>query len=145
MNTIKTKKCHIDNENNENAVNYQVWFCDRLGISVDELKSFLEYSDDTIVEPGRGRKMLPLQERQNIYDFWSLNSELSVKRSNERHIVKIAKSKVLKQIVDLRDTWLERFTSGKGIEKLRGNRKITVKTYRELHKSYCEIYDPVSW
>ena len=62
-----------------------------------------------------------------------------------RDIVKIAKSKVLKQIVDLRDTWLERFTSGKGIEKLRGNRKITVKTYRELHKSYCEIYDPVSY
>ena len=56
----------------------------------------------------------------------------SVKRSNERHIVKIAKAKLLKQIVDLRDTWLERFTSGKGIEKLRGNRKITVKTYRDL-------------
>ena len=41
--------------------------------------------------------------RQIVYDFWKVNSVVSVHRSNNRHIVKIAKENILTQTIDLID------------------------------------------
>ena len=79
---------------------YQLWLSDFLSISKEELLVFLDNVDCTVDEPGRGRQLLPKDQRQNIYNFWILNSELSVKRSNE-HMVKTEKDNLKIEVAEV--------------------------------------------
>ena len=47
-----------------------------------DLTSFSAYAD-TIYTESRGRKMFPLEIRTEVYNFWKLNSQVTVHRSNE--------------------------------------------------------------
>ena len=50
---------------------------------------FLEFASNDDVFTPLGPRFLSVDERQRVYDFWKLNSEVSVHRSNDCHIVNI--------------------------------------------------------
>ena len=50
-----------------------------------------------------GRNILPLYVRQQVYNFWKANSQVSTYRSNNRHFIKITKSNMLTLHNDLID------------------------------------------
>ena len=58
---------------------------------------------------------------------------ISVHRSNGRHYVKISKSNLLLQVLDLEDPDIT------AAEKLQAHRYIATQKYRSLHKVYEEI------
>ena len=49
--------------------------------------------DKTTFTP-RGRKLLDSQERESAYNFWKVNSEIIVHRSNGRHMTNISKENI---------------------------------------------------
>ena len=78
---------------------------------------FLEFaSNDDIFTPG-GRRFLSAEERQGVYDFWKLNSEVSVHRSSDRHIVKINLENVCQQVADLEDDNISLINTKRGEKK----------------------------
>ena len=89
-----------------------------------ELISFLDY------ESGENfsftRLVYSKGVRQQIYDFWKVNSVISVHRSNGRHYVKISKSNLLLQVLDLEDLDIT------AAEKLQAHRYIATQKYRSL-------------
>ena len=120
---------------------YQQWLVKALKLrDHNELLSFLLYekSDET-----RGRKMLPLDLRQEIYDFWKANSELSIYRSNGRHIAKIDKSNILPQHNDIVDN--ETSDLEKNPNKLQAHRKFVDIPYRVLHKIFNDNHRSCSF
>ena len=129
--------------NNLDETDYQLWLVKELGLhDVNELITLL---DTSFEDERRGGKLLALTERQNIYNFWLLNSVVSVHRSNDRHIMKIPKSNLILQVKDLQDVNLKTIIGKNSSEKLQAHRKLASKPYRALHKLYCEIYDAISF
>ena len=61
-----------------------------------------------------------------MYDFWKLNSEVSVHRSNDRHIVKINLENVRPQVADLEDDNIS-LINMKGGEKKQAHKHVTTK------------------
>ena len=59
-------------------------------------------SNDDIFTP-HGWRFLSVEECQRVYDFWKLNSDVSVHRSNDCHIVKINLENVCPQVANLED------------------------------------------
>ena len=49
--------------------------------------------DKTTFTP-RGRKLLDSQERESAYNFWKVNSEIIIHRSNGRHMINISKENI---------------------------------------------------
>ena len=47
--------------------------------------------------------MLLIEARCNIYNYWKVNSEFSVHRRNNRHMVRISKENLLPQTEDIED------------------------------------------
>ena len=100
---------------------------------------FLEFaSNDDIFTP-RGRRFLSVEERQRVYDFWKLNSEVSVHRSNDRNTVKINLEKVCPQVADLEDGNISLINTKRG-EKKQADKRVTTKCYKTLHSDYKQIY-----
>ena len=96
---------------------------------------FLEFaSNDDIFTPG-GRRFLSAEERQGVYDFWKLNSEVSVHRSSDRHIVKINLENVCQQVADLEDDNISLINTKRG-EKKQAHKLVTTKCYENLHSDY---------
>ena len=83
--------------------------------------------------------MLPKEIRLQMYDYWKVNSEVSVHRSNDRNIIKISKQHISQQTADLDDSNISIAKCKKG-NKMQAHRQITTKTYRTLHKNYQQIY-----
>ena len=78
---------------------------------------FLEFAfNDDIFKP-HGRRFLNVEERQRVYDFWKLNSEVSVHRSNDRNTVKINLEKVCPQVADLEDDNISLINTKRGEKK----------------------------
>ena len=80
-----------------------VWLCKLLNLnlkSTNALSAILAH-EESVNRPGR--KMTTIEERQNVYNFWKKNSGVSVHRSNNRHMVKVAVGNIKKQTVDLHD------------------------------------------
>ena len=48
----------------------------------------LKYAEDETEQ--RGRNKLPINVRQDVYDFWKANSNVRVHRSNDQHLVTIS-------------------------------------------------------
>ena len=71
----------------------------------NEIIMFLSYSaeESSAIIP-RGRKLLRISERESAYNFWRINSEISIHRSNGRHFIKISKENILTQVSDIQDS-----------------------------------------
>ena len=74
-----------------------------------------------------------------MYDFWELNSEVSVHRSNDHHIVKINLENVRPQVADLEDDNISLINTKRG-EKKQAHKHVTTKCYKTLHSDYQQIY-----
>ena len=109
--------------------NFLVWLAKLLQTSCAFL-SFVLAHEDTMEKPGR--KMTSVNNRQDMHDFWKANSDVSVHRSNNRHIVKILKKNLKKQVTDLADEFISEVTTKRG-EKKKAHRRITTEPYYILH------------
>ena len=90
---------------------------------------FLEFaSNDDIFTPG-GRIFLTVEERQRVYDFWKLYSEVSVHRSNDHHSVKINLENVRPQVEDLEDDNISLINTKRG-EKKQAHKRVTTNVIR---------------
>ena len=110
------------------------WLKDR-----EELLLFLEFaSNDDVFKP-RGPRFLSVDERQRMHDFWKLNSEVSVHRSNDRHTVKINLENVDPQVAYLEDGNISLINTKRG-EKKQADKRVTTRCYKTLHSDYKQIY-----
>ena len=72
-------------------IDFQSWLVEKLWLKDrDELAGFLEYSSSDVLETPRGCRHQSFEERERAYNFSKLNSEISIHRSNDRHMVKIS-------------------------------------------------------
>ena len=70
-------------------VDFQEWLARKIGLSKSEqLVDLLKYAEDETEQ--RGRNKLPINVRQDVYDFWKANSNVRVHRSNDQHLVTIS-------------------------------------------------------
>ena len=99
-------------------IDFQLWLVEKFWLKDrEELLLFLEFAfNDDIFKP-HGRRFLSVEERQRVYDFWKLNSEVSVHRSNDRTTVKINLEKVCPQVADLEDDNISLINTKRGEKK----------------------------
>lgn len=86
---------------------------------------------------GRREHAVCLETVQKVVDFWKKHSVVSVDRRNDRHLVRIAKSKChpiyLKAMDDeVRIHMKDEIATG----KLEAHRHIYAKSFRYLHKNF---------
>ena len=117
---------------------FQTWLANQLNLNGrEELVDFLEYEDEDVIRVRRN--ILPLYVRQQVYDFWKANSQVSIYRSNNRHFITITKSNMLTlhndQIDD--DVW----ENEKKKNKLECHRKFVSLSYDRLHKIFTDTTD----
>ena len=112
----------------------KLWLKDR-----EELFLFLQFASNDYIFTPRGRSFLSVEERQRVYDFWKLNSEVTVHRSNDCHIVKINLENVLSQVADLEDDNISLINTMRR-KKKQAHKHVTTKCYKTLHSDYKQIY-----
>ena len=110
-----------------NDEEFQVWLVEAIELTTILSDTLPEYQ----VSTARQEK-LTKEVRQIVYDIWKVNSVVSVHRSNNRRLVKIAKENILTQTVDLTDDDIMPAESKK-TEKVQANRRISSIPYRILH------------
>ena len=79
-----------------NETEYRVWLVDAFRLKDrDELLSFMKYAegDKTTFTPW-GQKLLDSNECESAYNFWKVNLEISIHRSNDRHMINISKENI---------------------------------------------------
>ena len=125
----------------DNLDNYEflVWLSKFLKLhSVIFLSLILAHNDDIGEKPGR--KLTPQSYRQDVYDFWKANAEISVHRSNDRHIKKILVRNIKIQVRDLVDSNITDTQSKKGPKK-KAHKLISLEPYHVLHRIYCDTHE----
>ena len=101
---------------NLDEVDFQMWLVDALKLKDrNELIMFLSYSaeESSAITP-RGGKLLSISERESAYNFWKINSEISIHRSNGRHFIKISKENILTQVSDIQDSNISKVDTKRG-------------------------------
>ena len=124
-------------------IDFQLWLVEKFWLKDrEELLLFLEFAfNDDIFKP-HGRRFLSVEERQRVYDFWKLNSEVTVHRSNDCHIVKINLENVRSpQVADLEDDNTSLINTMRR-KKKQAHKHVTTKCYKTLHSDYKQIYGP---
>ena len=98
-------------------IDFQLWLVEKFWLrDREELLLFLEFaSNDDIFTP-RGRRFLSVEERQRVYDFLELKSEVRVHGSTDRHIVKINLGN-RPQVADLEDDNISLINTKRGEKK----------------------------
>ena len=74
-----------------------------------------------------------------VYNFWKLNYQVTVHRSNDRYLINISPSNLAVQTTDIVHPDIKTIDTKRGL-KFQGYCMITTKTYRELHESFKTIY-----
>ena len=74
----------------------------------------------------RGRKSLPIDLRQDVYDFWKVNSSISVHHSNNRHLVTIFEDNF--DTSGIQDQDIGKLENG----KFQAHCLVSMKPYRKL-------------
>ena len=123
-------------------IEFQLWLVSALKLNdINELVQFLSYSEEqsSAITPTRGYKLLTLSERESAYNFWKINSEISVHRSNGRHLVNISKENILIQVADIEDPNISSVETKRGL-KLQAHKRITSKAYLRLHEDFKKLY-----
>ena len=115
---------------------FQIWLMNQFCMdNLEKLNLFLAYKDNT--QQHKINFKINQDIRQQTYNYWINNSELSVARSNNRHIVNIATHRLLPCQTHLED---ENITENeKKAEKVKAHQRITVLPYRRLHEIYRKI------
>ena len=82
----------------------QIWLAERLGlVDVNKLTGFfLQYEYASLDNPKPGKTKLAIHIREQIYNYWEVNSEMSIHRSNNRHI-RIKTSNISDHVKDIPD------------------------------------------
>ena len=112
------------------------WLAMKLEVEEMEFTSFLQISDKEVVVDRGGRSFLSKELRLDVYEYWIANSEVSVQRSNNRHLIKVSMYNVREQIADIiSDTNIEKVQTKRG-EKLQANRCVTNKTYEQIYRNW---------
>ena len=93
----------------------------------EQLVDLLKYAEDETEQ--RGRNKLPINVRQDVYDFWKGNSNVSVHRSNDQHLVTISADNF--ESSDIHDDDID--------GKVQGHRLVATKPYHRLHEIYCQV------
>ena len=91
----------------------------------------LKYAEDETEQ--RGRNKLPINVMQDVYKFWKANSNVSVHRSNDQHLVTISADNF--ESFDICDEDISLLDNG----KVQGHRLVAAKPYRRLHEIYCQV------
>ena len=78
--------------------------------------------------------------RQDVYSCWLENSEVSVQRSNNRHLVKISIANIRPQILDLIEADKNISEMTKRGKKRIANRYVADKTYCEIHSCWMKLH-----
>ena len=126
-----------------NETDNQIWLAETLGLyDINELSSFLQYAEASLDNFQRGRQMLDLDVRQQMYNFWVLNSEISVHRSNNRHIMKIVNKNIKDNVKNIQDGNLKPIIDEEGTAKNKSeaHHHIALHPYRKLSEMYCKVY-----
>ena len=90
------------------------------------------------ITPTRGHKLLFLSECKSAYNFWKINSEISVHQSNGRQLVNISKEDILIQVADIKDPNISLVETKRGL-KLQAHKRITSKAYLRLHEDFKKL------
>ena len=116
-----------------NETEYQVWLVDVLRLKDrNELLSFMKYmEEDKITFTPWGCKLLDSNEHESTYNFWKVNSETSVHRSNGQHMINISKENIQIQVSDIPDVELTTVETKRGI-KLQAHGHVTTIPYKVL-------------
>ena len=124
-------------------IDFQLWLVGALRLNDrDELMMFLSFSnEDQSSLTQRGRKFLCLEDRNSVYNFWLVNSEISVYRSNGRHLVNISPDNQLHQVSDIIDPPNISVEQTKRGEKLQAHKRIIVVSYKSLHENFKKLYN----
>ena len=107
----------------------------------DELLTFMEYSeeDKTTFIP-QDQKFISIHERKSAYNFWKVNSEISIHRSNGRHLANISKENLLNQVADIHDVDTTTVDTKRG-PKLQAHRRVATNSYKSLHQDFQKLYN----
>ena len=87
----------------------------------------LKYAEDETEK--RGRNKPPINVRQDVYDFWKANSNVSVHRSNDSDLVTISGDNF--ESSNIHDEDID--------GKVQGHRLVATKPYRRFHEIYCQV------
>ena len=121
---------------------FQIWLAEVLRLKdKDELLTFIEYSEEekTTFTP-RGRKFLRICERKSAYNFWKVNSEISVHRSNGQHLANVFKENLLNHVSDIDDVDTTAVDTKRG-PKLEAHRRVTTNSNKRLHQDFQKLYN----
>ena len=85
-----------------------MWLVENLNLKDSEqLVTFLSLTENTDSISVQGRKQMEFDEHVNVYNFWKANSQVSVRCSNNRHLVKISKENMTLNTKDIQDDSFE--------------------------------------
>ena len=122
---------------NLNSYEFLLWLSKFLKTNVAFMSVILGHKGESQEKPGR--KLTPKNYRQEVYDFWKANAEVSVHRSNDRHIKKILERNIKVQVKDLDDPNITDAESKEGPKK-KAHKLISLEPYHVLHKIYCDTH-----
>ena len=113
-------------------IDFQEWLARKIGLSNSEqLVDLFKYAEDETEH--RGRNKLPINVRQDVYDFWKANSNVGVHRSNNRHFVTISADNF--ESSDIHDEDISLLDN----DKVQGHHLVATKPYHRLHEIYCQV------
>ena len=91
----------------------------------------LNYAEDEIEQ--RWRNKLPINVRKDVYNFWKANSNVSVHRSNDQHLVTISADNF--ESSNIHDEDISLFNNSKVL----CHRLVATKSYHRLNEIYCQV------
>ena len=113
-------------------IDFQEWLARKIGLSNSEqLVDLFKYAEDETEH--RGRNKLPINVRQDVYDFCKANSNVGVHRSNNRHFVTISADNF--ESSDIHDEDISLLDN----DKVQGHHLVATKPYHRLHEIYCQV------
>ena len=113
-------------------IDFQEWLARKIGLSNSEqLVYLLKYAEDKTEQ--RRRNKLPINVRQDVYDIWKANSNVSIHCSNDWYLVTISADNF--ESSDIHDNDISLLDKG----KVQGHRLVTTKPYCRLHEIYCQV------
>ena len=89
------------------------------------------YAEDEIEQ--RGRNKLPINVRQDVYNFWKANSNVSAHRSNDQHLVTISADNF--ESSNIHDEDISLFNNSKVLCHC----LVATKSYHRLNEIYCQV------
>ena len=124
-----------------------LWLCNQLGKKTTLQNWMRKYLLTSTITETRGRKTLPSETRQKIFDAWHENSVITVDRRNGRDNINVLQSEYessnYADLIQPKDIAIERFAS-RNQYMVRCIQRVATKTVREMHTILNDSIDPLS-